>query len=71
MIRRGQSWRCRIRRELKILMSTNLRRVKREQGDGNEMAERMWINTLKAVEDAGVDVWEAKDTGVEDGESPG
>ena len=38
------------------LMSTNLRRVKREQGDGNEMAERVWIDTLKAVEDAGVDV---------------
>ena len=53
------------------LMSTNLRRVKREQGDGNEMAERVWIDTLKAVEDAGVDVWAAQDTGVEDGGSPG
>ena len=31
-------------------MSTNLRRMKREQGDGNEMAERVWIYTLKAVE---------------------
>ena len=53
------------------LMSTNLRRVKREQGDGDEMAERVWIDTLQAVEDAGVDVWAAQDTGVEDGGSPG
>ena len=53
------------------LMSTNLRRVKREQGDGDEMAERVWTDTLQAVEDAGVDVWAAQDTGVEDGGSPG
>ena len=53
------------------LMSTNLRRVKREQGDGNEMAERVWIDTPKAVEEAGVDVWAEQDTGVEDGGSPG
>ena len=53
------------------LMSTNLRRVKREQGDGDEMSERVWIDTLQAVEDAGVDVWAAQDTGVEDGGSPG
>jgi hypothetical protein len=53
------------------LMSTNLRRVKREQGDGNEMAERVWIDTLKAVGDAGVDVWAAQDTGVEIGGSSG
>ena len=39
------------------LMSINLRRAKREQGDGNEMAERAWIDTLKAVREAGVDVW--------------
>ena len=51
--------------------STNLRRVKREQGDGDEMAERVWTDTLQAVEDAGVDVWAAQDTGVEDGGSPG
>ena len=38
------------------LMSTNLKRVKREQGDGNEMAERVWTDTLRAVEDAGIDV---------------
>jgi hypothetical protein len=54
------------------LMSTSLRRVKREQqGDGDEMAERVWTDTLQAVEDAGVDVWAAQDTGVEDGGSPG
>ena len=53
------------------LMSTNLRRVKREQGDGDEMAERVWTDTLQAVEDAGVDIWAAQDTGVEDGGSPG
>ena len=53
------------------LMSTNLRRVKREQEDGNEMVERVWIDTLKAVKDDGVDVWAAQDTGVEDLGSPG
>jgi len=53
------------------IMSTNLRRVNREQGDGNEMAERVWNDTLQAVEDVGVDVWAAQDTGVEDGGSPG
>ena len=46
-------------------------RVKREQGDGNEMAERVWTDTLRAVEYAGVDVWAAQDTGVEEGGSPG
>ena len=53
------------------LMSTNLMRVKREQGDGNEMAERVWIDTLKAVKDAGFDVWTPQDTGAEDEGSPG
>ena len=53
------------------IMSTNLRRVNREQGDGNEMAERVWNDTLQAVVDAGVDVLAAQDTGVEDGGSPG
>ena len=28
------------------IMTTNLRRVKREQGDGNEMSERVWNDTL-------------------------
>ena len=54
-------------KRLMRLMSTNLRRVKRERGDGDEMAERVWIDTLQAVEDAEVDVWAAHDTGVEDG----
>ena len=35
------------------------------------MAERVRIDTLKAVEDAGVDVWATQDTGMDDGGSPG
>ena len=35
------------------------------------MAERVWTDTLRAVEDVGVDVWAAQGTGVEDGGSPG
>ena len=53
------------------IMSTNLRRVKREQGANNEMSERVWNGTLQAVEDAGVDIWAAQDTGVENGGAPG
>ena len=53
------------------LMSTNLRRIKREQGDGNEMAERVWDDTRQAVEGAGGDAWAVQDTGVEGGGSPG
>ena len=49
------------------LMSTNLRRVKGEQSDGNEMAERVWIDTLKAVEEAGFDVWAIQDADVDCG----
>ena len=41
------------------LTSTNLMRVKKEQGDGTEMTERVWIDTLTTLEDAGVDVWAA------------
>ena len=53
------------------LMPTNLMRVKRKQGDGNEMAERVWIDTLKAVAEAGVDGWAGQNTGVKDEGSPG
>ena len=53
------------------MMSTNLRRVKREQGANNEMSESVWNDTLQAVEDVGVNIWAAQDTGVEDGGAPG
>ena len=52
------------------IMSTNLRRVKRDE-TGQDMAKVVWQETMRAVEDAGVDVWAAQDTGVEDGGVPG
>ena len=52
------------------IMSTNLRRVKRDE-TGLDMSKVVWEQTLKAVEDAAVDVWAAQDTGVEDGGAPG
>ena len=52
------------------IMSTNLRRVKRD-GTGQDMSKVIWEETMKAVKDAAVDIWAAQDTGVEDGGAPG
>ena len=52
------------------IMSTNLRRVKRD-GTGLDMSKVVWGETMKAVDDAAVDIWAAQDTGVEDGGAPG
>ena len=52
------------------IMSTNLRRVKRD-GTGQDMSKVVWKETMRAVEDAAVDIWAAQDTGVEDGGAPG
>ena len=52
------------------IMSTNLRRVKRDE-TGSDMSKVVWEQTMKAVEDAAVDVWAGQDTGVEDGGAPG
>ena len=46
-------------------MSTNLRRVKRDE-TGQDMSKVVWEQTMRAVEDAAVDIWAAQDTGVED-----
>ena len=51
-------------------MSTNLRRVKRDK-IGQDMSKVVWGQTMRAVEDAAVDIWAAQDTGVEDGGAPG
>jgi hypothetical protein len=48
------------------IMSTNLRRVKRDE-TGLDMSKVVWEETMRAVEDAAVDIWAAQDTGVEDG----
>ena len=47
------------------IMSTNLRRVKRDQ-TGQDMSKVVWEQTMRAVEDAAVDIWAAHDTWVED-----
>ena len=52
------------------IMSTNLRRVKRDE-TGQDMSKVVWEQTMRAVEDAAVDTWAAPDTGVEDGGTPG
>ena len=52
------------------IVSTNLRRVKRDQ-TGQDMSKVVWEQTMRAVEDAAVDIWAAQDTGVEDGGAPG
>ena len=52
------------------IMSTNLRRVKRDE-TGQDMSKVVWKETMRAVEDAAVDIWAAQDTGVEDGGAPG
>ena len=52
------------------IMTTNLRRVKRD-GTGQDMSKVVWKETMRAVEDAAVDIWAAQDTGVEDGGTPG
>ena len=57
--------------EIIRIMSTNLRRVKRDQ-TGQDMSKVVWEQTMRAVEDhAEVDIWAAQDTGVEDGGAPG
>ena len=50
-------------------MSTNLRRVKRDQ-TGQDTSKVVWKQTMRAVEDAAVDIWAAQDTGMEDGGAP-
>ena len=48
------------------IMTTNLRRVKRDQ-TGQDMSKVVWEQTMRAVGDAAVDIWAAQDTGMEDG----
>ena len=43
-------------------MSTNLRRVKRD-GAGQDMSEVVWKETMRAVEDAAVDIWAGSTVG--------
>ena len=43
------------------IMSTNLRRVKRD-GTGQDMSKVVWKETMRAVEDAAMDIWAAQDT---------
>ena len=52
------------------IMSTNLRRVKRDE-TGQDMSKVVFGQTTRAVEDAAVDIWAGQDTGVEDGGAPG
>ena len=51
------------------IMSTNLRRVKRDQ-TGQDMSQVVWEQMMRAVEDAAMAIWAAQDTGVEDGGAP-
>ena len=52
------------------VMSTGLRRVKRDQA-GQDMSKVVWEQTMRAVGDAAVDIWAAQHTRVEDGGAPG
>ena len=51
-------------------MGSNLMRIKRERGE-QCMAAYTWKVTQEVVEEAGVHIWAASDTGLEDGSSPG
>ena len=52
------------------IMSSNLRRVKRDE-TGQDMSKVVFGQTTRAVEDAAVDIWAGQDSGVEDGGAPG
>ena len=52
------------------IMSTNLRRVKRDK-TGPDMSKVVSEQTMRAVEDAAVDIWAAQETGIEDDGTPG
>ena len=52
------------------IMSTNPRRMKRDQ-TGQDMSKVVWEQTMRAVEDAAVDIWAAHDTRAVNGGPPG